>query len=124
MDASEDSYAHLASSAPQVHPPKADSRESLLHSTGGPHPAAALPAAGQSPAAATGAAPPPLARRLSEVALQRPGSKAGATASSPTNGAASIASTSPAKPSLLETDIRQGPIETDLFWLVLRDIGE
>jgi len=123
--ASEDNYAHLAASAPQVLPPKVDSRDSLFNSLGGPTPSA--PAAGKASAPETGNAPPPLKRRLSEVALKQQGRKSSflgeSISTSPTDSPAVIAS-SPPRPSILETDIRQGPIETDLFWLVLRDIGE
>jgi len=118
--AAEDNYAHLAASAPQALPPKIDSRDSLFNSAGGP----TAPAAGKAAAAESGNAPPPLKRRLSEVALKQQGRKASFRSESSVSPPISPAATSPTRPSLLETDIRQGPIETDLFWLVLRDIGE
>lgn len=117
--AAEDNYAHLAQSAPQVLP-KAESKDSLFNSAGGP----TVPAAGKAAAAESGNAPPPLKRRLSEVALKQQGRKASFHKESTASPPISPVATSPTHPSLLETDIRQGPIETDLFWLVLRDIGE
>lgn len=127
---SEDSYGHLASSAPgQVTPNKHDTRDSLTSSgnlsrqssSGAPHAPATSPPQSNVP---------PLARRLSETALQRTpsygaGNNPPTSPHTSTSGSTAPLASSPAtKPSILDADLRQGPIETDLFWLVLRDIGE
>lgn len=108
----EDSHAHLAASAPQVKSPKDTVEADTAHP------------AGQAPASATTAVPP-LKRRLSDVGLQ----KAGGAKVAPQKvivqqTAAAAVVEVPAAGANTFTDIRPGPIETDLFWLVLRDIGE
>lgn len=106
----DDSHAHLAASAPQ-----AKSRDSIDAD-------ASHPAAGQAPASSPTAAAPPLKRRLSEVSLQKAGVS---TKVAPAKAIVQQAAVeAPAAGANNFTDIRPGPIETDLFWLVLRDIGE
>lgn len=114
-----DEHTQLTSSAPLVKAPKGSS----------PDPPASELGAGQTPAAQV----PPLRRRLSDIGSSQLRNStviaASATVTTTTTTVDSPGSSAPSspngsRPSLFETDLRQGPIETDLFWLVLRDIGE
>lgn len=107
-------YSHLSASSgnivtePLLSPPE-NNRSSLLSSAGGPHTTTtshslSIAAGGESFDDAS------MHKRLSE------------SANIPRSAGGEQETTT--RPSILEADIRQGPIDTDLFWLVLRDIGE
>lgn len=102
----DDNHTNLAASAPQIAPPHSNSRDFLFNSTG-----AVKPAALNTTSDANTSNVPPLLRRRSETGL----------------GSSSSSSKKEATPSsspVVDNDVRQGSIETDLFWMVLRDIGE
>lgn len=105
----DDNHANLASSAPQIAPPHVGSSRDFLFNSTGSLKTNSLNSTVES-GASSQANVPPLMRRRSETGLGK-GSKNEATPSS-----SPIAITEP-------VDARPG-IETDLFWMVLRDIGE
>lgn len=102
----DDNHTNLAASAPQIAPPSSNSRDFLFNSTGSVKPAALNTTT--SDAGTTNV--PPLTRRRSETGL-------GSSSSSKKEA-------TPSSSPVIDNDVRQGPIETDLFWMVLRDIGE
>lgn len=107
----DDNYTNLAASAPQIAPPHSNSRDYLFNSTGSMKPAA-LNAASESASSAQ-ANVPPLSRRRSETGIIKSSSASSKKEATPSSS-----------PVASDMDVRPGPIETDLFWMVLRDIGE
>lgn len=104
-----DNHTSLTASLPQIAPPQSSSRDFLFNSTG------SVPHTPNSTSDQTTSQPnvPPLGRTVSGSLLGK-NSKKEATPS-----------TSPSITSSLEPDARTGlGDQTDLFWMVLRDIGE